>query len=714
MKKIVKNQHFMPLKKLLCSLFILANLFNPFQGIAQDSILARDSAEVLSEVVVRGFSQNRKMFEVPAAVSMVDQRKIGRFNSSGIVAVINAQAGTRLEERSPGSYRLNIRGSSLRSPFGVRNVKIYYNDIPYTDPGGNTYLSMIGFYSINRMEIWKGPASSMYGAGTGGVMILETSDEKDNQLRTDIHGGSDGLVHYQVKARYADSNFIQQLSYQHLKSDGYREHTNMERKVLTWDGNASMDKGELHAHILYGDLYYQTPGALNAAQYAINRKAARPAAGPFPSADESRSAFNIRTFLAGLNYTRHITEQWDLSSTVYGAFSKVKNPTIRNYEIRNEPHAGARITSTLSGKGRVNWKWVMGGELQQGNATIRIADNDKGVPAALQTEDEADLLQYFLFSQLNLDFGRNWILDAGLSWNRSTVAITRLSELPVKTYERKYRNELAPRVSLLKKLNPRQSLYVTVSRGFSPPTTAEILPSTGIIATTLEAESGINYELGWKSSWWNQRLNFNIAGYYFKLNNTIAQRRDSAGADYFVNAGATKQLGIEAEIEAALVRRSYGFIRSINAWGSYTLSDFSYQDYIKDDVDLGGKELPGIAPNVMSLGLDIITAPGWYSNLNMYYSDRMYLNDANTVKADPYKVITAKFGYRKNISSRLQVDVNAVVANLFNEEYVSGYDINAVGGRYYNASAGRNWMVGGSVVYVFGKRKTEYGKRKEY
>ena len=60
-----------------------------------------------------------------------------------------------MDERSPGSYRLNIRGSSLRSPFGVRNVKIYYDGIPFTDPGGNTYLNQLGFYNIQSVEILK-------------------------------------------------------------------------------------------------------------------------------------------------------------------------------------------------------------------------------------------------------------------------------------------------------------------------------------------------------------------------------------------------------------------------------------------------------------------------------------------------------------------------------------------------------------------------------
>ena len=82
-----------------------------------------------------------------------------------------------MEERSPCSYRINIRGSSLRSPFGVRNVKIYYNDIPFTDPGGHSYLNNLGYYNFNSIEIIKGPGSSLYGAGTGGVMLIESLNE---------------------------------------------------------------------------------------------------------------------------------------------------------------------------------------------------------------------------------------------------------------------------------------------------------------------------------------------------------------------------------------------------------------------------------------------------------------------------------------------------------------------------------------------------------
>lgn len=666
---------------------------------AQDESSLNDSATVLQEVVVKGFAQNRRMIEVPASVSTIGVRQINRFPNISIAPVFNAQAGTRLEERSPGSYRLNIRGSSLRSPFGVRNVKVYYNDVPYTDPGGNTYLSMIGFYSINNVEIWKGPASSMYGAGTGGVVLMETTTSSANHVRADISAGSFNTIHYQLKARLGDSSMQHQLSYQQLRSDGYREHTNSDRKVFTWDASAKAGRaGKLNTHFMYGDLYYQTPGALNDTQYALNRRAARPAAGMFPSAAANLSAFNIRSFIAGINYIHQVAEHWNISSTVYGAYSKVVNPTIRNYEIRNEPHGGGRLVSTMNGGTQVKWKWSVGAELQQGNSTIRIADNNAGRPASLQTEDEADQLQYFIFTQWNVSTPGGWSLDAGMSWNKSTISIRRLSELPVTKQSRTYRNEVAPRVSFQKMFGANNNIYATISRGFSPPTTAEILPSTGEISTGLEAESGINYEIGWKASMAERRIFVNIAGYYFNLNNTIAQRRDSAGADYFENAGKTKQLGVEAELEFRMIQRSYGFVRALTGWSAYTLNKFTYEDYVKEDENLSGKKLPGIAPNVVAAGIDMETSFGLYSNITFYHSDRMYLNDANSVRGDAYDLVTAKVGIKRKVSRRLSVNISGVVENLFDEEYVSGYDINAAAGRYYNASAGRNVLITATAI----------------
>jgi iron complex outermembrane receptor protein len=122
------------LKFSLCLTACLTILFSSHLQAQTDTIKEIN----LQEVVVKAFEQNRRLKDVPAAVNYVSPQALNRFSTASIVGAVNSTPGVRMEERSPGSYRINIRGSSLRSPFGVRNVKIYYNDIPYTDPGGNS------------------------------------------------------------------------------------------------------------------------------------------------------------------------------------------------------------------------------------------------------------------------------------------------------------------------------------------------------------------------------------------------------------------------------------------------------------------------------------------------------------------------------------------------------------------------------------------------
>src|SRR5215510_4370925 len=153
-----------------------------------------DSTQTLQEVTVKAYEQNRKLMQVPASIAVISKTQLLRFNNTSILPALNNNPGVKMEERSPGSYRLNVRGSSLRSPFGVRNVKTYYNDIPYTDPGGNTYLNQLSFYNIQSAEVIKGPGSSLYGAGTGGVLLLKTNPAVWNPgLTFDYSAGSFAL-----------------------------------------------------------------------------------------------------------------------------------------------------------------------------------------------------------------------------------------------------------------------------------------------------------------------------------------------------------------------------------------------------------------------------------------------------------------------------------------------------------------------------------------
>src|SRR4030081_3620013 len=211
------------------SLILTAVLFfivdaNAQEKLSQDSLTAKD----LKEVIVKAFEQYSKLLNTPASVNYIGPSQINRFNNTSLVPAINSTPGVRMEERSPGSYRLNIRGSSLRSPFGVRNVKIYYNNIPFTDPGGNTYLNQLGFYNIQSVEVLKGPSSSLYGAGTGGVLLIESMpNEWKPSVAVNFIGGSFGMMNSNVNLRIGQQSFQNTINFQHRQGDGYRDWTNL-------------------------------------------------------------------------------------------------------------------------------------------------------------------------------------------------------------------------------------------------------------------------------------------------------------------------------------------------------------------------------------------------------------------------------------------------------------------------------------------------------
>ncbi len=328
---------------LLLSCFLLIAICLSAQEVHVPSSLA-DSSDTrpLREVMVKAYEQNRKLTEVGAPVSIVGKADLNRFGNTSILPAMNANPGVRMEERSPGSYRLNIRGSSLRSPFGVRDIKIYFNEIPLTDPGGNTYLNELGFYNFQSLEVIKGTAGSLYGAGIGGAVLISSMPSFwQNGISADYGFGSFHLNNVNVSWRMGDNDHRNILSYSHQSSEGYRQQTQMRRDVASWETLLkASEKQTIHAYILYSDLYYQTPGALTLAEYNKDPGMARPAVGTMPGAVQAKAAIFQKNFTAGFSNEYHFSDHWQNTTAVYGAYTDFTNPGIRVYELRQEPHFG--------------------------------------------------------------------------------------------------------------------------------------------------------------------------------------------------------------------------------------------------------------------------------------------------------------------------------------------------------------------------------------
>jgi iron complex outermembrane receptor protein len=91
---------------------------------------------------------------------------------------------------------------------------------------------------------------------------------------------------------------------------------------------------------------------------------------------------------------------------------------------------------------------------------------------------------------------------------------------------------------------------------------------------------------------------------------------------------------------------------------------------------------------------------GLYANVTYFFSGPIQLNDANTAKADSYNLLGLRIGYKQRSKKRMQFEIFGGGENMLNEKYSLGNDINAAGGRYYNAAAGRNFYAGIILNYT--------------
>ncbi len=479
---------------------------------------------------------------------------------------------------------------------------------------------------------------------------------------------------------------------------GNRDHSELKKNVYSWNGMFKFGEERfLKTTFLYGDLFYETPGALTKAEFEANPKAARPGNAFFPGAVAANASVTQKMFLAGASYTQPVFSNIQNKTTLYGMFTELRNPNINNYDKSSAPHAGGRTVFTFEKPfNNAILNINAGGEFQEGFTTVGVHKNVNGNADTLRSSDEINNRQQFLFAQASLD-AKGWTILTGASFNTLSIKFQRFITSLSGNQTRKFNNEIAPRFALMKKFKA-VNIYTSVARGFSPPTVAELLPTGGGVNLGLNAEEGINYDIGMKGTFFKE-MYVDINAFFFSLKNTIVQRRDAGGGDFFLNAGKTKQHGTETFISYPLLLSSQNIKKSL-VWVSHTWHNFHYKDFKQLANDFSGNQLPSIPRHTVSSGIDVLMNIGLLGTITYFYSDKIPLNDANTQYASSYHLLGAKIGIEKWFKNKIRVKAFAGVENLLNESYSLGNDINGFGGRYYNAAAGRNYYAGVSVQFL--------------
>ncbi|WP_051360017.1 TonB-dependent receptor [Adhaeribacter aquaticus] len=662
--------------------------------------------QALREVVVTGYETNRPLAETAGAIGLLNARDINRFSPATLVPALNTLPGVRMEERATGSYRISIRGSSLRAPFGVRNVKMYLNEVPLIEANSTIPVNLLDASTIGRIEVIKGPAGSVYGAGTGGTILLETARPKAGETSVDVGSltGSFGLRRYSAAVSSATEKSGILVRYEKQKLEGYRAQSAMDRDVLLLSGQLfPSNKQVLSFHTYYSNLFYELPGGLTRAQYEANPRQAR------DLNVTNNSHIKLDAINIGIGHQYQFNENWSNTTSIFGVFSFFNNPFTADYERNtNQAYGGRTKTTYTTNLGNIASRFTLGAELSRSFTNSRRYQNNQGLPGRLNLDDEIVRQQGFIFAQAEADLPGNFIATLGASVNSLRYELNRLTDAVTSNIAIRNYNldpQISPRVGLVKVFSPQVSAHASISTGYSAPTDAEVRPSNAGFNAGLKPENGINYETGVRGNLFSQKLVYDLVAFQFNLKETIVSRTIPFGnaggtTTVFNNAGNTSQKGIETALSYAFIQAPLQTVSLLKLWSAYTYSHFRFLNYKQNDQDFSGNRLTGTPNHVLTAGLDAESRHGLYLNVTSNYTSEVPLNDANTFYADPFFIIGARGGIRKQLWQQWQTDLYAGIDNAFDKRYSLGNDLNAFGNRFFQAAPGRNLFFGLQLKYL--------------
>lgn len=679
-------------KLLLCMLLCDAG------GLAAQHLA--DSTQHLGEVEVQAYFSSQPLLRTTTSAAVISRQQLDMQQPYSLVPSLNTIAGVRMEERSPGSYRLSIRGSLLRSPFGIRNIKVYMDAFPLTDGGGNTYFNLLDAAGVNRIEILKGPEASIFGANSGGVILIAPAgrDNDTTIVSRSFSAGSYATWSNQYGLQKQWKTYRVQASLNMLHSNGYRENSNMNRYNAQFFQQWNyVPRAQLKAFVLYSTLNYRTPGGLTLAQFEADPQSARPATPTLPSAEAQHAGVRNNTFFGGLAHEVNLTEHIRHVIAFFGSHTDFENPFITNDEARTEYSAGTRTyLEAVSNPSTVfSWKWQTGLEIQQTHSDVRNYGNMQGVRDTMQASDELTASQHFFFTRFATDIRKRWSLEAALSLNFFQYKFRNAYPLAQTDFTHQaFDPQLMPRIGLSYLIHPYWSWRASVSRGYSAPTLAEVRPSDNIVHTGLQPESGWNYETGFRMHSSENRVTADVVVFYYQLDHAIVRRVNEAGNEYFINAGGTAQWGLEAQLSSwLLVPRSTGFFRGLRVQDAFTFNYFLFRNYHDAANDYSANRVTGVPRDVNVVSLHTLLPSGFYLFAQYNYTAPIPLNDANTAYANEYHLVQLKGGWQRHFAV-CNLELFAGVDNLLDQSYSLGNDLNAVGGRYYNPAPARNYYGG--------------------
>jgi iron complex outermembrane receptor protein len=661
-------------------------------------ILVRPIDYQLEEVVVQAYENGRSLLEQASSLTVLGPRELNRDAGLIITPMLNRIPGVFMHSGALNTNRITIRGIGARSLFSTNKLRAYVHDIPLTNGDGETSLEDLDLSLVERVEVIRGPASSMYGAGLGGVINfqLKKGQQIPKGIQLGFQGGSFGLQRYTAIADAKTGNGHLRLNYNRTLSEGYRENNQYDRQSFGIVGNwFTGDKGHLSLIMNWIQVKAFIPSSIDSAAFVE-----KPRSAAF-TWQQTQGFEDYDKLLLGLSYRQELNDKWYQATSIYGGFRN--NYELRPFNLLQEQSQQLGMRSRLHGRTENNTlRWQIGVEAYREYYQWATYDNVDGrgqLGGSLSNNlEQREYLN--LFTQAEWQITEMTLLTAGLNYNRTRYDYQDLfaSDSVDLSGAYRYPLTLSPRLALNHRLSPNWSAFATISHGFSPPSLSETLTPEGQINPDIQPETGWNFEMGSRAAFGTngqKRLFLDLSLFYMPIRNLLVARRTGNDAFVGLNAGQTDHWGLESSLDLLLWE---GGDSRLDFFAHYTWSHYKFADFVDGETDYSGNFLPGVPPHHLNLGLEGKMGQ-FYGNLNFRFVDRMPFRDDNELGYnDAYSLLNLRLGFRPQWG-KSQWDFFGGINNLMNEKYASMILINAssFGGRpprYYYPGLPRHFYFG--------------------
>jgi iron complex outermembrane receptor protein len=590
-------------------------------------------------------------FQTPASVETVTRAQL---ESRGDASVINAIT------RSTGISTLGHPGNS-GSALSARGftdstsvMRLYDGTRQY---GGVGVSFPFDTWSIDRIEVLRGPASVIYGDGAiGGVINVVPKKPTRGTVRNEFEArlGTEGERALAFGSGGAiDEKLSYRLDVSGDRSDGWVDRGDNSR--LSFSGAVRLDVSpEFNATLSHSQgrhkpmQYFGTPLVNGQPLRALREKNYNVADSAMEFKDRwtelaaqwtPSSQVTVRSKLYHVESDRY----WRNAETyVYnaGLIDRSGNTEIRH----NQSQTGNTTNATFSGSlfGRPNQVSVgfdvNRSSFQHTNNTytgssgsVDPFDPAPGVfvsAAPFIPRYRNDAQQHALFAEERLEVTPRWSVIGGVRADHADVSRTDLVAGGT-AFDRSYSNT-GWRVGTVFQVDPNTAVYAQYAKAADPVSGLLMLAPAN---SAFEMSTGKQLEVGIKQSFWNRSGDWTLAVYTIEKNNLLT--RDTTNPALRVQVGQRSSRGVEGTLSLPLNP-------TLQLDANVALLKARYDDFTESvggvAVSRNGNVPTDVPQRLANLWLGWKVVPDWTFSGGLRHVGERYADNANALKLPAYTV----------------------------------------------------------------------------